>query len=108
MNCSNLFRFERGARRRRIPAVKSARATGCALLMLATASAESAESRLADAVGKLDRATVRTLLHEHVDVNAAQVDGMTALHWAAYLDDPEIAKLLIEAGADAKVANRYG
>ena len=108
MSYSNLFRFERVASRRRILALKLARATGWALLMLAAASAESAESRLADAVGKLDRATVRTLLHEHVDVNAAQVDGMTALHWAAYLDDFEIAKLLIEAGANAKAANRYG
>jgi ankyrin repeat protein len=33
---------------------------------------------------------------------------MTALHWAAYHDDPRTAALLIDAGASAKAANRYG
>src|SRR3989442_10978628 len=41
------------------------------------------ESRLADAAEKSDRAGVRALLKRRVDVNAPQVDGMTALHWAA-------------------------
>ena len=41
-------------------------------------------------------------------MNAAQADGMTALHWAAYHDDLETAKLLVAAGADVKAANRYG
>jgi ankyrin repeat protein len=39
-------------------------------------------------------------------VNAPQADGMTALHWAAYLDDLETAKLLVSA--NAKATNRYG
>ena len=33
---------------------------------------------------------------------------MTALHWAAYHDDLETAKLLVDAKADVKAANRYG
>ena len=33
---------------------------------------------------------------------------MTALHWAAYHDDLETAKLLVDAGADVNAANRYG
>ena len=41
-------------------------------------------------------------------MNRRQVDGMTALHWAAYLDDLETAKLLVKAKADVKAANRYG
>ena len=45
---------------------------------------------------------------ESVDVNAAQVDGTTALHWAARHDDLETAKALIRAGTDVNAANRYG
>ena len=56
----------------------------------------------------MDRATIRALLKQRVDVNAPQVDGMTALHWAAYQDDLEIAELLVRAGANVKAANRYG
>src|SRR5438067_772637 len=66
------------------------------------------ESRIADGAEKSDRSLVRTLLKQHADVNAAQVDGMTALHWAAHLDDVETARLLVNAGADAKATNQYG
>lgn len=70
--------------------------------------AKAADSPLADAAEKADRPRVRALLKERADANAAQVDGMTALHWAAYHDDADTAKLLIAAGASAKAANRYG
>jgi len=40
-------------------------------------------------------------------VNQAQVDGMTALHWAIYLDDLETVKLLVGAGADVNARNQY-
>jgi ankyrin repeat protein len=63
---------------------------------------------LADAAEKSDRASIRALLNQHVDVNQAQPDGMTALHWAAYRDDLETVKLLIAAQADVNAANRYG
>lgn len=72
-----------------------------------TAIADLGESPLADATEKSDRALVRELLEKHADVNSAQVDGMTALHWAAYQDNLEIAKLLITAGANVKATNRY-
>jgi len=68
----------------------------------------AAESRLADAAEKSDRATIRTLLKQRADVNAQQADGMTALHWAAYRDDFETAKSLVEAKANVKATNRYG
>lgn len=62
----------------------------------------------ADAAEKRDFDEVRTLIEQGADVNAAQADGMTALHWAVYHDAPEAAKLLVEAGADVEVTNRYG
>jgi ankyrin repeat protein len=63
---------------------------------------------LAEAAEKLDRAAIRALLKQHADVNVPQADGMTALHWAAYHDDLDIAGLLLRAGANARAANRYG
>src|SRR5262249_23733980 len=63
---------------------------------------------LADAMEQRDQARVRTLLKEGVDVNGAQVDGTTALHWAAYHDDAETAALLLLARAHANAMNRYG
>jgi ankyrin repeat protein len=65
-------------------------------------------SLLADAAEKMDRFRVRALLKERVEVDTPQVDGMTALHWATYHDDLEIAELLVRAGAHVKAANRYG
>ena len=78
------------------------------ILLVAAGSANGGDTPLADAAEKSDRAGVRALLDRHVDANQAQVDGMTALHWSAYLDDFETAKLLMDAKADVKAANRYG
>ena len=56
-----------------------------------------------------DAAAVRTLLAADVEsANAAEVDGTTALHWAAHLDDEETVAALIAAGAEATATNRYG
>src|SRR5437016_402090 len=66
------------------------------------------DGRLADAAMKRDTAAVRTLLQQKVDVNAPGKDGTPALHWVVRVDDLETAKLLIRAGADAKLADRYG
>lgn len=41
-------------------------------------------------------------------IKAAQADGMTALHWAAWHDEVRVAKMLLDAGADATATNRYG
>ena len=63
---------------------------------------------LADAAEQRDKAGVRTLLQTGVDVNAAQVDGTTALHWAAYHDDAETVAMLVRAHANVNAVNRYG
>jgi uncharacterized protein len=41
-------------------------------------------------------------------VNAPSTDGTPALHWIVRVQDHETAKRLIQAGADANLANRYG
>jgi ankyrin repeat protein len=80
-----------------------------AVLMMCTAAVvRGAGSDVADAVMKGDTAVVRKLLLAKADVNAAQVDGATALHWAVYRDDVETADLLLKAGANVKAANREG
>jgi uncharacterized protein len=82
---------------------------GLAIVFLAIASAALAsDAPLADASETVDRVRVRDLIKNHVDVNQAQADGMTALHWAAFNDDLETAKLLVSARADVKVANSFG
>ncbi len=81
----------------------------CGLTVLLGASALrlfAAEFRIADAAEKSDRTAIRTLLKQHADVNAAQADGMTALHWAAYREDIETAKVLV--AGDANATNRFG
>jgi ankyrin repeat protein len=78
------------------------------LLAIAALADAASHAPLADAAEKLERSRVRTLLAARADVNAAQADGMTALHWAAFQDDVDLAKMLVRAGANVKAANRYG
>src|SRR5581483_10385169 len=77
------------------------------LLLLGASALAQTSAPLADAAEKMDWPKVTTLLKQGADVNAAQADGMTALHWAVYHDDLRTTTLLIQAGADAKVANHY-
>ena len=55
-----------------------------------------------------DLAAVRALLLKKADVNAAEGDGATALHWASYRDQLDIADLLIASGAKVNAANDLG
>ncbi|MCY4633512.1 MAG: ankyrin repeat domain-containing protein [Acidobacteria bacterium] len=55
-----------------------------------------------------DVAAVRDLLAAGAGVDAASVDGATALHWAVHRDLPELVRLLLDSGADVSAANRYG
>lgn len=61
-----------------------------------------------DAAMRGDAATVRRLLQQGADVNAAQGDGMTALHWAATRGDAELARLLLKAKASTAAKTRIG
>src|SRR5688500_9334932 len=74
------------------------------------ASAEQAPSRapIADAAQSKETATVRKLIKEGGDVNAAQGDGMTALHYAALNGDADLAQMLLYAGANVGAKTRLG
>ncbi len=78
------------------------------VLMLSAALAIAGPSDVADAAAKGDTAAVRTLIRQKADVNAAQTDGATALHWAVYRDNAELVDMLLAAGANARPANRNG
>jgi ankyrin len=63
---------------------------------------------LVDAAKQGDLAALRALIESGADVNAAEGDGATALHWASHRDDLEAADLLILAGADVNAVNYLG
>lgn len=77
-----------------------------AVVVLASARASTEGSKVADAAQNGDRAAVRALLSNGEDVNAAQGDGMTALHWAARDGDVELVRMLLAAGANVRATTR--
>src|SRR5262245_4622555 len=78
------------------------------LCLTAPFSATPVDSPVADAAQRGDIERVRSLLKQAADVNAAQADGMTALHWAALNGNVEMAQLLLYAGASVKATTRVG
>ena len=91
------------ARRRRFDGLAAV-----ALILCGGIGVARAQDGLVDAVKTNDVASLRTLIDKHVDVNAVQPDGTTALHWAVEGDSLEIVQVLLRAGANVKAANRYG
>ena len=86
------------------------KAFGCfvsALLTVAIGAAAS-EPPLVQAVKSADLPALRALLNQSIDVNAAEADGTTALHWAVHRSDLAAADMLLRAGAKVNAANRYG
>src|SRR5215510_3176598 len=65
-------------------------------------------SPVADAAMRKDGAAVRALVRQGGDVNAAQGDGMTPLHWAATYGDADLAGVLLYAGANVRATTRLG
>src|SRR5262245_27433929 len=72
------------------------------------ADAGAREDRLVDAAKRRDIATMKALVAQRADVNAAGPDGATALHWAAHWDEVEGATLLLRAHANPSVKNDLG
>jgi len=81
----------------------------CGVLILSLAGvAHAATSEIANAAMNGDKAAVRSLIERKANVNAPQVDGTTALHWAVEANDLDTAELLIRAGANVSAANQDG
>lgn len=72
------------------------------------ATSPVSDSPVADAAMRGNFEQVRSLLEAGADVNAAQGDGMTALHWAAEAGRLQLARALLVAGANPDAATRIG
>ncbi|MGE3491755.1 MAG: ankyrin repeat domain-containing protein [Vicinamibacterales bacterium] len=66
------------------------------------------DSPVAEAAKSGNAAAVKALLKDGADVNAAQGDGMTALHWAATNGDAALTQMLLSAGANVRATTRLG
>ena len=90
------------------------RVVNCSLVLLpmflvtAMVGLAAVRSDVADAIMRGDDAAARKLVDQKADVNIAQADGATALHWAVFHSDKEAVDLLLKAGANPKAANRDG
>lgn len=78
------------------------------IVLAAVAVAGAASAPLIEAAKAGDADAVERLLADGVSVGATEIDGTTALHWAAHHDRPQIAGLLLDAGAAVNATNRYG
>lgn len=96
------------ATRRQVRIVLAISAITVLLVLRAGVAAAARDLRLVDAAKRRDKAAVHALVKQGVDVNTPHHDGATALHWAAYWDDVDLVKQLIDARANVNAANDFG
>jgi ankyrin repeat protein len=84
----------------------------CAMFIMCASGisdkAYAQDVRLAAASESRDVTAVQALLGDGADVNGAQPDGATALHWAAHWNDLPMVEALIAAASNVDAANDYG
>lgn len=79
------------------------------LLIPLVRTTSAAEATLADAAEAQNWDQMQVLLKSPaLEIDAAQADGMTALHWVVWHDRFDVARQLLQRGAKADVENRYG
>src|SRR6202008_4744280 len=96
--------------------------TGCALMdtamkraifaavfcLAAAGTAAAADGSLAGLIQAGSPDAALKMIAAGADVNAAQGDGTTALHWAVYKVDADLARALLARGAKPDAMNNYG
>ena len=78
------------------------------LVLLFAVSGSAVASELAELIETGQRREAIELIQSGAEVNEAQGDGTTPLHWAVYGVDLELTTLLLEHGADPNVRNAFG
>ena len=78
------------------------------VVLAAATTVRVASSPVADAAQRGDVAAVKKLIGAGASVNAAQGDGMTALHWAADRGDSALTAVLVRAKANVRATTRIG
>src|SRR5438309_11491126 len=76
--------------------------------LAAVSTAAAADDTLAGLIQAGNRDAALKKIAAGADVNAAQGDGTTPLHWAIYKIDADLARALLERGAKPDVINDYG
>src|ERR1700739_4626940 len=79
-----------------------------AFCLAAASTAAAANDSLAGLIQAGNRDAALKMIAAGADVNAAQGDGTTPLHWAVYKIDVDLVRALLERGAKADVINSYG
>lgn len=77
-------------------------------LLLMGSAAVMADPLLADVIQANNRAEALKMIAAGADVNVAQPDGTTPLHWAAYQNDVQLVNALLKRGAKPNVENSFG
>src|SRR5262245_50979107 len=96
--------------RHRLPLARLVLIGSCLIVGATTAVrlGAAADAPVAAAAMRGDSDEVRTLLRGGADVNAAQGDGMTALHWTALNGDLKTMDVLLYGGAATEALTRVG
>ena len=75
---------------------------------LCCAGLRASPSDLPDAAEHRDWSRLDELIDSRGEIDASQVDGMTALHWSAFHENVSAVNKLIDAGANVDCETRYG
>src|SRR5258707_4058415 len=74
----------------------------------AASTVAATDGSLAGLIEAGNRDAALKMIAAGADVNAAQGDGTTPLHWAVYKVDADLVRALLERGAKPDVMNNYG